>query len=387
MNEQIESGLEGSFTYRNWKANVSGKPWQHIFEYPLFSDSQFIGEITEGLGPYQIINNLAMMSRGPALTLRIQQHLEFQTPQMQVTQDEHYHGGSESDELAALLSLCLGVRLKAGSASRLFSRNSDPMGRPIGWWGNEDPSLPITPATKRRILKDNSTSHSLEDAKIISSFPFLSITNTIALIRSARAYQEALWMSEATPELSWIMLTSAIETVAHQWRNSSDLPIEKMRTSRPNLEEILRSYVTDKGDELVSKVAEEIAPYMGSTKTFIDFILTFLPSPPSIRPPLAAQVSWEKSAMKKAMNQIYKYRSRALHGGHPFPAPMCEPPMNIGEKGEMAEIPFASAVSMKGGVWIAKDTPMLLHTFSYIVRHSILNWWKSVSSEGKKETQ
>ncbi len=382
---KTEPETSGFFSYRNWKANLLGKPWQQIFEYPLFSDARFIGEITEGLGPYQIINTVA--SRGPALVLRIQQHLEYEVPAMDTTQDEHYHGGSESDELAALLSLCLGVRIKAGGATRVFGRDGDPMGRPIGWWGSKDPDLSIMQINKNPSFNSNSE-HYLEEAKIISSFPLLLIKDTVALVRAARMYQEAIWMSEATPELSWIMLTSAIETVAQQWRTTAPLPpIEKMRAAWPNLEKVLRSYAGDKADELALKVAKEITAKMGSTKNFRDFILTFMPPPPSIRPPVFAQASWGKPAMKRAMNQIYEYRSRALHGSHPFPAPMCEPPKKIGENGELEEIPFALATSMKGGVWVAKDTPMLLHTFNYIVRHCILNWWKSVASEGKKETE
>ena len=126
---------------------------------------------------------------------------------------------------------------------------------------------------------------------------------------------------------------------------------------------------------------------MGATRTFIDFILEFLPSAPVTRPPLFAQHSWEPTALKKAMKQIYEYRSRALHGGHPFPAPMCEPPTIVGENGEFAEIPLGSATSMRGAVWVIGDTPMLLHTFEYVARNAILNWWNSVISENGFETQ
>jgi hypothetical protein len=40
---------------------------------------------------------------------------------------------------------------------------------------------------------------------------------------------------------------------------------------------------------------------------------------------------------------------------------------------------------MKGGVWLAKDTPIQLHTFEYIVRNSIINWWKSLKPENKPD--
>jgi N-methylhydantoinase B/oxoprolinase/acetone carboxylase alpha subunit len=30
--------------------------------------------------------------------------------------------------------------------------------------------------------------------------------------------------------------------------------------------------------------------------------------------------------------------------------------------------------------WNAEDTPMLLHTFEYIVRNALQNWWESMDS-------
>src|SRR4051794_19319699 len=117
----MEQNAEGSFSYQNWKASLSGQPWESIFEYPLFTDAYLIGEITEGFGPYQIINTVPIpnvSSVRPALILRVENHVQFDVPQMDKTKDENYHGGSEVDEIAALISLCLGIRLKAGGATR-----------------------------------------------------------------------------------------------------------------------------------------------------------------------------------------------------------------------------------------------------------------------------
>jgi hypothetical protein len=378
----MKKKILGPLSYENWKAALSGQTGQWIFEFPLFTDgSHIVGELTEGVGPYQIINTVPMpfdaQRLRPALVLRAQNHLEFDSPEMNKTNDERYHGGSEADEIAAIMSLCLGIRLKPGGANRIFGMNGDPKGRPTAQWFENDPVLVKRQSTSNRaILRSTSAQHFLpEEGKIITTLPSLSIENAIALVRASRMYQEAIWIVENTPELSWIMLVSAVETIANQWRITTTAPIEKMRASRPNLERILRKHG---GDEFVLQVAEEIAPYMGATKTFIEFIIEFLPPAPSMRPPPFAQVAWKNSTMKKIMKQIYSYRSRALHGGHPFPAPMCEPPVNVGENGELSEIPLGLATSMKGGVWTIKDTPMLLHTFEYIVRNAILSWWKSV---------
>lgn len=377
----MEKNIQGPFSYRNWKIALVSNDWKQVVEYPLFSDAHMVNEIVQGMGPYQIINNVATLNGRPAITLRVQQYLQFDLPQMSETQEEYYHGGVESDEIAALLSLCLGVRMKAGEATREFSKEGDPMGRPLGGAFSTDPSLAqiLTNKYRKPILKNARGEHFITDAKILATLPYISSTNAIALIRAARLYQEAIWIVETTPELSWIMFASAIETVANQWRTDKTSNVERLKIAKPNLEEILRSYSADKGDEIVQKVADEIAPILGATKTFIDFIVEFLPPAPPRRPPLVAQVNWEKSSMRKLMSQIYAYRSRALHGGHPFPAPMCQPPFELGDNNEPAEVLTALAMSTQGSVWMAKDIPMFLHTFEYICRNVILNWWKSVA--------
>jgi len=376
------ANLEGPLSYENWKASLSGKPCQVVFEYPLFSDAHITGELMEELGPYKIINAIPIThSYRPALVLRSYEYLERRLPDMKETKEENYHGGFLADEIAALISLFLGIRVKSGDANREYSAKGDSMGRPRSYGFFDDPILPKI--TKRPVLKSALGTHSLNSALILAHFHQVSAQDSIALIRAARLYQEAVWIIEATPELSWIMLTSAVETVANRWREIKDSSLEKLRTSRPKLEEKLRDYG---GDELVLLVAEEIAPYMGATKTFVDFLLKFVPPPPLVRPDPFAQLSWEIKHLKKVMVLVYQYRSRALHGGFPFPAPMCEPPFYYGGNEKAAEeIPIGSAAGMKGGVWLAKDMPIHLHTFEYVVRNSIINWWNSLNPENKPD--
>ena len=33
---------------------------------------------------------------------------------------------------------------------------------------------------------------------------------------------------------------------------------------------------------------------------------------------------------------------------------------------------------MGGGVWLEEDIPLLLHTFEYITRETLLSWWRSM---------
>lgn len=117
-------------------------------------------------------------------------------------------------------------------------------------------------------------------------------------------------------------------------------------------------------------VTKQIAPYLGATAKFRDFVLEFLPEPPANRPSEFAQVPWDRKWMKKAMETIYGSRSSALHGGIPFPAPMCAPPEQNADK--LAERPISLATRMQSATWAADDTPMLLQTFEYIIRHCLV---------------
>jgi len=98
-------------------------------------------------------------------------------------------------------------------------------------------------------------------------------------------------------------------------------------------------------------------------------------------------VEWSPDNLKKAFRQIYAYRSKALHDGMPFPAPMCEPPFLHELWETVAERPLGLATSLVSGTWLAKDTPMLLHTFEYIARKAIDAWWTSMATSANDPLQ
>jgi len=99
---------------------------------------------------------------------------------------------------------------------------------------------------------------------------------------------------------------------------------------------------------------------------------------PTARPPQSYQLDWSPENMERALRLVYRHRSQALHGGTPFPAPMCEtPPVNI-EWAAPAEVPPGLATRTMGGTWVHTETPMLLHVFAYLVRGALLNWWASL---------
>lgn len=369
--------------YNNWIAALDSKPCLGIHEYPLLTDADITGELPDGLGPYKFLNPGAFFNNPrrvrAAIILRVELHMEFKYPDTLKTDTDLYHGGSFIDEIAALSSLALGIRLKAGGLSRKFEAHGDQLGSPVAYY----PSPPAIVLTQPHglVLPSAVGPHSLNygELELLGSLAKISPQDAIALLRAARLYQDALWIVESEPALAWLMLVSSIEAAANYWCTIKASPLERLTSSKPRLV----AYLDKLSVEGVSaKVAEFVADSLGSTKKFIDFVMTFLPSAPALRPAEWGQHPWESKQMKRTMGIIYEYRSKALHGGRPFPAPMCEPPYHHPDWKAPAEKPEYLGAAMKGGSWLAKDTPMLLHTFEYITRNALCNWWKSMAKHG-----
>ena len=371
------------FSYKNWVNSLKSSEPLEIHEYPLFTDAYIISEVIGGLGPYKLLNPVRIgQSSRPSIVLRVEWHPPFENLPLPLTatNDSMYHGGDLPDEIAALVALCLGIRIKAGGEIRRFIVGNDPLGHPVSSVVRPDPVLPVlVDAIHKEPIPSLQAQHRLDEAKRLLDLIEIKPKDAVALVRAARLYQEAVWISSTTPELSWLMLTSAVEVVANRWRENSETPIERLRASRPELEQLL---LTKGDEEFVNEVAKSIAPYMGATKKFLDFLLEFLPPAPEKRPEWA-QLSWETKNMKKALGKVYAYRSKALHGGIPFPYPMSHPGMAIGDSNILAEIPSGLAAGSLGGSWVAQDMPMLLHTYEYIARNAVLNWWEKAALDNK----
>jgi hypothetical protein len=321
----------GPPSYENWKAASQDSSLLGGYEVPLFTDAHITGEILD------------------------------------------YHGGSSHDEIAALASLILGVRFKSGGITRVFGLNEDPRGKPLHYQMDRNPIL--LEGEGKRIIPEAHRTILLNDLNQLLTYSTLTPEDAIILVRASRLYQDALWIAESEPALAWVMFVSAIETAANHWRKKEYTPVEKLHASKPELEKILDEHG---GQELVKIVAEYIVEYMGATKKFIDFVLAFLPSPPKNRPKFGRH-PWSKTKIKKTLEKIYGYRSDALHGSRAFPAPMCMSPMI--SDGYPIEVPTGFSTSTLGGVWVKEDSPLLLHTFEYIVRGALLKWWASLIPE------
>jgi len=371
----------GPPSFENWKGYIAKLPSQGAYEYPLVSDAHFTGTVTSGFGPYELLNAIPLVPDGTphaGVILRMEFHLpeeDVDDPAYMAKKEiETYHGGTVVDEVAALVSLILGVRLKAGPMTRSFDGISDDLrGMPRAIEGQAMPILLKNGLNRGEVLPNFTTAHSLNDVEVWSSFPELQPEAAAVLIRSARLYQDAVWIAESEVNLSWLMLVSGVETAANHWRKDAGTPIERLRASEPKLAEYLEGLAVD---GLIDKVVPKIVDEHGMTKKFIDFLIEFLPDPPSARPEAWGRMEWTEKNLREAFRLIYKYRSKALHDGTPFPLPMCEPPTKL--SAVHFEVPMGLATKALEGYWDKKETPMLFHVFEYIARHALLKWWKSL---------
>jgi hypothetical protein len=362
--------MNGPISYVNWLASAS-KDLLVTHEFPLYSDAHITGETEHG--PYKLFNAVQFPNPGAVrvkIVLRWDWYLQYEWPSFAETNADQYHGGNPSEEIASLASLALGVRFRSGDATREFFPGADPKGHPISMSLRAVPTLVSTESRGWIVPNATNEPRSLDLLARLETFPSLKPETATALIRAARLYQDALWLTESEPALSWLLLVSALETGAVLWRGEKEPALARFKTSKVELFDYLSQF--DEG-KAADRVAEEFRDSFGATKKFLDFVMTFRPGPPMPRPGWAS-IDWDEGPFKAILKVVYRYRSKALHEGRPFPAPMCMPPDRVGQV--LSEKPHGD-VSMAGGTWKAEDVPILLNTFEYIARNVLLKWWDS----------
>jgi hypothetical protein len=373
MSKKINA--KGPQVYENWKASLNKDEVRSISEYPLFSDARVTGQETDKYKPYAFLNPVPIDENvgyfRPIIYARIEDYLQFEIPEMSKTATDAYHGGTLVDEIAALVSLALGIRIRAGNRTRDFQDNIDPRGHPVG--GRRQPEF-LNIYYQRLVIPNAKSEPPLDLLYPLASIPSMSPDDANALIKAARSYQKALLIAEEDPSMSWLFLVTAIEKAAFRWKIGGINKVDILREFKPTLCKKLKTF--QRNEEILLIVAEEFINLIGSTKKFIEFMMKYMPKPPLKRPKEWARICWEKDALKKSLVTIYDHRSKALHEGTPFPLPMCDPAyrQKDGEKA-LSEKPFALAYASRGGTWMNKDIPMYLNTFEYIVRKALLKWW------------
>jgi hypothetical protein len=356
-----------------------------ISEYSLYTDSRLIGEWSSPNSPHRFINLIPFPHEAgkiqEAVTLRISWVVDGKREFSKSTDTTSYHGGWATDELAALASLRLGIRLMAGGETRIFGAYSnDPLGTPIS---SRKGKPDIFIRENRLILPSAFQESDLQSLEAIDSLRNVSESQFIALVRSARQFQNAIWIAESEPELAWLILVSAIETAACEWASSLPERSSAVDTLRHVKPDFSRQLLESGGEETVEIVANQFADTLQATKKFLNFCMEFLPEPPEKRPAAHAQIPWDRKGVKKILDKIYAYRSFALHAGVPFPSPLCKPPelLELSEGNKYVEVgTLALAVHTLGASWRANDLPISMNTFSVLVKGILNRWWDAIGT-------
>jgi hypothetical protein len=360
--------------WSNWRAQRAGVLSSGAVEYAGYTDAQLLEEQAD-LGPCRLLNTIGFAARQPgqvplSLVLRVEWHAATDPRERswEQTDTATWHGGVLDDELAALVSLALGIRLQSGGRVRLFDPDGDPRGRPVHY----DHAPPYLPPPRRASLLPTITGPVRlgTAAERLAGYPKLNPDQAGALVKGARAWQEAVWVADADPRQTWLRLVGALEAAAQAWAGGpARTPEERLLLARPRLAKRLARHATA---ELHHFVAKDLDRIFKATEKFIDFTMAHLPDPPAVRPLKGFRLDWSRMAEHLAL--VYEWRSRDLHDGTPIPLPMCEPPHRLPRHRAPIEVPLGLATWTGSATWNARDIPMLLHTFAYITRGTLLNW-------------
>jgi hypothetical protein len=365
----------GTDAWRNWRAFNDGEQELENFDDELQSDVQFFGG-TASFGPYRLSTVFRRPGAvGPAVIVYGGVHTDLMPKiiidgELTKTNMTAYHGGTMTDEIAALISLELGVRVRLAGTLRLSGIHDQDDPNPPLYFEVPRLAQPGLPH-RERVPRAVTRSADLSTLSRLASFPTLDEAKQVELVRVARSYATGLWWANEDPNQAWLQLVTAVETAATGQKITAD-PAALIEETWPELWAPLQS--TD--EPARKKIAKLLAPQVKATRKFIDFVTTYAPPPPDARPAFSS-LNWDE--MPDHARKIYGHRSKALHEGRPFPMPMLEEPRSEGP-GIWDEIPGGLNAGGLGGVWMADDTPMLLSTFEYIARGALLRWWDDLVS-------
>lgn len=369
----------GTDAWRNWNAYNEQLPEIENLDEELYSDRHFVGG-PSAHGPYSLATIIGhdrldtMPTVRPAVRMHVGVHANL-IPDIVIdgklvpADSDAYHGGNASDEIAALSSLALGVRLRVAGTSQLSGRHEGGQEHPPIYLQVVPLANPGRPGRERIPAALNRSAH-LDRLSRLDSFPDLNEEAQVELVRAARAYATGLWWSNEDPNHAWLQMVTAVEIAANHRQRTKASPEALVEDLWPELWAALQPAE----DAVRTEVMRLVAPLVRATRKFVDFLVECAPEPLELRPPFAG-LDWVDMAHHAKL--IYRHRSTALHGGKPFPLPMLVEPRTE-ENGAIQEVPWGLNAGGPGGIWDAKETPMLLSTFEYIARGALLTWWNEL---------
>ncbi|MEU9031902.1 hypothetical protein AB0D46_31175 [Streptomyces sp. NPDC048383] len=374
MDEEAKFDVSAPWSWSARYVADRGCPRTGGVEFLLYSDAHVTGDSEVTCYPYAVTNCLGFPETGrlaPVLALHLDDHFpDFDVQPMNKTDTTGWLNLTLDDEIACLISLVAGIRLRTGGRVRTFRAEGEHRGAPE-FYAHRVPDW--TPGA--RTIYPVPKGFDLAGLKgWLDRYLALGREDAVALVRAARHFRDALWVADTDPELAWLLLVSAIEVVAGRQTLKDTPAAELLRQEMP---ELAAKLVGAGGEDHLEAVAPYLVNIVKATARFKACVERYRPGPPSIRPEPYAQVEWDWPKLKKAIDRLYGYRSERLHAGVPFPHPLCQEPMRSGSA--LDERPSGTAAAVGNAAWVAKDLPMHLHTFGHIVQGCLLNWWQASS--------
>ena len=282
-------------------------------------------------------------------------------------------GTSVDDEVAALLSLALGVRLRSGGLVRRFVNGGDAAGVPE-LHDHHAPTLAV-PSHHRIMLPQLRNTHVrlAPGFERLRSLKFLSPTTAVELTKAAHEYASAVWIADEDAQSAWLHLVTAIEVVAVHTQVHKTNHVDLFAEAHPRVVEQLKS---EGGLGALPFIADQFAHLLIAGERFQRFAARYAPPAPQDRPQRENwRIDWDN--LRPALKTIYGYRSNLLHAGKPFPPMMVLGHPERDSNEAPAECPDSDTFFASGTAgWEPGKAPMYLWTFAYLVRGALLKWWQ-----------
>lgn len=375
MNEKLKDAALKPAVYFNYKLKQEGKKPTRIVEYPLYTDACKIESSYSCLNnPYKLINPDVITTKNICLPRIILQFEEFDYSGRNVTRGKTFYSdfyliNNIPDQIAVFLSLILGIRIRAGNESRNFNNTDLDKGTPLHRYINLDPAqikLIKNNAIIPAILKNTDNKNGFFTLNAVdaffSSFFSLNANQAALIIRAAKLYRDALWIVDSEPQLSLILLISAIEVL------SEDIGINNLELSK-------------KHSNFCEKCKKECKNNLSKRKKFLNFLVKHLPDPPAKRCCRENQLNWEdlkKCTNKNPLIEMYRFRSKFLHDGIPFPLDFLKP-ISFWSMETDDTNRYEKSVTTLFNNQLVELSPMSISIFEYIVRHAILDFLKQIT--------
>lgn len=286
---QAKSSAVGPHLWRAWLAAPSEEPIAGK-EYLLYTDATMTcSSSVLKIGPVELsavsggTGNESMLR--PSLVARMWEFPGSEQPLRPgfapPTRADHFWLGLTLDEeLAALLSLVLGIRLRSGGPTRRFTPD-DPHGHDVREFEHRSPGGLPQPGFHRPMVDDLTRTVALDDVRdYLPHLPCLKAKPAVALMRAARSYADGLWVADHEPEIAWLHLITALEVAAEQYNDDVDDPVELLREWNPDLANLLREQGSD---DLLAQASALLRKQTGVRRKFDGFVAAFPPQEPEAR--------------------------------------------------------------------------------------------------------